>query len=123
MTPEQAEEQVRQDAADRMQHTTTSDLSARLMCRVGFRELTLLLAHYDGLKRAHQPLRIPVELDEATVTLGRRADGRPWLHSHVDWIEADGRRGCGHVLPEQARLEGHVGREIRRQRRKEIHGA
>jgi len=65
MTPEQAEEQVRQDAADRMQHTTTSDLSARLMCRVGFRELTLLLAHYDGLKRAHQPLRIPVELDEA----------------------------------------------------------
>lgn len=65
MTPEQAEEQVRQDAADRMQHSTTSDLSARLMCRVGFRELTLLLAHYDGLKRAHQPLRIPVELDEA----------------------------------------------------------
>jgi len=67
MTPEQAEEQVRQDAADRMQHTTTSDLSARLMCRVGFRELTLLLAHYDGLKRAHadKPLRIPVELDEA----------------------------------------------------------
>ena len=53
MTPEQAEERVRQDAADRMQHTTTSDLSARLMCRVGFRELTLLLAHYDGLKRAH----------------------------------------------------------------------
>lgn len=53
MTPEQAEEQVRKDAADRMQHNTTSDLSARLMCRVGFRELTLLLAHYDGLKRAH----------------------------------------------------------------------
>lgn len=71
MTPEQAEEQVRQDAADRMQHNTTSDLSARLMCRVGFRELTLLLAHYDGLKRAHadrasdKPLRIPVDLDEA----------------------------------------------------------
>ena len=53
MTPEQAEEQVRKDASDRMQHNTTSDLSARLMCRVGFRELTLLLAHYDGLKRAH----------------------------------------------------------------------
>lgn len=61
----EAEEQVRKDAADRMQHNTTADLSARLMCRVGFRELTLLLAHYDGLKRAHQPLRIPVELDEA----------------------------------------------------------
>ncbi|MGY0196420.1 PCC domain-containing protein [Leptothrix sp. BB-4] len=45
-----------------------------------------------------------VELVEATVTLGLRADGRPWLHSHVDWIEADGTRGCGHVLPEQARL-------------------
>ena len=67
MTPDQAEEQVRKDAADRMQHNTTADLSARLMCRVGFRELTLLLAHYDGLKRAHadKPLRIPVELDEA----------------------------------------------------------
>lgn len=45
-----------------------------------------------------------VEIVEATVTFGRRADGRPWLHGHVDWIEADGRRGCGHVLPEQARL-------------------
>ncbi|RZS53129.1 PCC domain-containing protein [Sphaerotilus mobilis] len=48
-----------------------------------------------------------VELVEATVTFGRRGAGegsRPWLHSHVDWIEADGRRGCGHVLPEQARL-------------------
>ncbi len=45
-----------------------------------------------------------VELVEATATLGRRADGRPWLHSHVDWIEADGRPGCGHVLPDQARL-------------------
>lgn len=56
MTPEQAEEQVRKDASDRMQHNTTSDLSARLMCRVGFRELTLLLAHYDGLKRAHAAL-------------------------------------------------------------------
>ena len=53
MTPDHAEEQVRQDAADRMQHSTTSDLSARLMCRVGFRELTLMLAHYDGLKQAH----------------------------------------------------------------------
>lgn len=50
---EHAEETVRQDAADRMQHSTTSDLSARLMCRVGFRELTLLLAHYDQLKQAH----------------------------------------------------------------------
>lgn len=53
---ERAEEQVRNDASDRMQHSTTADLSARLMCRVGFRELTLLLAHYDGLKRAHAAL-------------------------------------------------------------------
>lgn len=49
-----AEEQVRQDASDRMQHSTTSDLSARLMCRVGFRELTLILAHYDQLQRAFE---------------------------------------------------------------------
>lgn len=49
---ERAEEQVRTDASNRMQHNTTSDLSARLMCRVGFRELTLLLAHYDQLKQS-----------------------------------------------------------------------
>lgn len=35
MTPDQAEETVRRDAADFMQHNTTSDLSARRMCRGG----------------------------------------------------------------------------------------
>lgn len=47
-----AEEVVRKDAADTMHHHTTSDLSARLMCRVGVRELALVLAHYDQLKQA-----------------------------------------------------------------------
>ena len=59
MTPSQAEETVRRDAADYMHHTTTSDLSARRMCRVGFRELTLMLAHYDGLKRAVAAMSAP----------------------------------------------------------------
>ncbi len=59
MSPEEAEETVRRDAADYMQHATTSDLSARRTCRVGFRELTLLLAHYDGLKRAVAAMSAP----------------------------------------------------------------
>lgn len=42
-----ATERVRRDAADSMFHSTTSDLSARLMCRVGARELALVLAWID----------------------------------------------------------------------------
>jgi len=40
----EAAERVRRDAADSMFHSTTADLSARLMCRVGARELGLLMA-------------------------------------------------------------------------------
>ena len=39
-------------------------------------------------------------LELAAVTVGRR-DGRPWYHCHAVWNEADGRRGCGHVLPDE----------------------
>lgn len=35
------------------------------------------------------------------ITYGRR-DAAPWLHCHARWIEADGRAGCGHVLPNDA---------------------
>lgn len=35
---------LRQDAADFMKHTTTADLSARRMCRVGVDDLAVLLA-------------------------------------------------------------------------------
>ena len=40
-------------------------------------------------------------LDMATMTFGRR-DGAPFFHCHGFWREADGRRGGGHVLPEEA---------------------
>ncbi len=35
-----------------------------------------------------------------TVTVGFR-DGKPFFHCHAVWTEADGRRGCGHVLPDE----------------------
>ena len=38
-------------------------------------------------------------LDCAALTLGYR-DGNPFFHCHAIWTEADGRRGCGHILPE-----------------------
>ena len=44
-------EAVRIDAADTMQHTTTADLSARLMCRVDARKLGLVLAWVDQFAR------------------------------------------------------------------------
>lgn len=53
----------------------------------------------------------PVHLDIATVTYGQRdtPDGRqPWLHCHARWTDAQGRRHCGHVLPEEAVLSTPV---------------
>ncbi len=35
-----------------------------------------------------------------TVTVGFR-DGKPFFHCHGLWAEADGRRGCGHILPDE----------------------
>jgi predicted DNA-binding protein with PD1-like motif len=40
-------------------------------------------------------------LDMATMTFGRR-DGAPFFHCHGFWREGDGRRGGGHILPEEA---------------------
>ena len=40
-------ERVRTDAADTMHHSTTDSLDARLMSRVGARELALVLAWLD----------------------------------------------------------------------------
>lgn len=42
-----ASERVRADAANTMRHDTTSDLSARLMCRVGVQDLGLVMAWVD----------------------------------------------------------------------------
>lgn len=46
-------------------------------------------------------------LDAAAVTVGWR-DGRAWFHCHGVWTEADGRRGCGHVLPEETVIASPV---------------
>ncbi len=40
-----------------------------------------------------------VHLETGTVTVGLR-DGAPWLHCHAIWVEPDGSRRCGHLLPE-----------------------
>lgn len=41
-----------------------------------------------------------VTLETAAVMFGLR-DGQPWLHCHAVWIEPDGRRHGGHLLPDQ----------------------
>lgn len=49
-----------------------------------------------------EPFTPPDEtrLEFANLTVGRR-DGRPFVHCHGVWIEADGRRRGGHPIPEQ----------------------
>ncbi|QWG21144.1 DNA-binding protein [Bradyrhizobium sediminis] len=39
-------------------------------------------------------------LEMGAMTLGRR-DGAPFFHCHALWVEADGRAGGGHILPEE----------------------
>lgn len=41
-----------------------------------------------------------IKLETARVTYGHR-QGRPWLHCHAVWVEPNGRRHCGHLLPDQ----------------------
>lgn len=47
------------------------------------------------------------QLDAAAVTLGFR-DGAPFFHCHAVWIEPDGRRGCGHVLPDETAIAAPI---------------
>lgn len=42
-------------------------------------------------------------LETASVTYGVR-DHLPWLHCHAVWIEPDGTRRCGHLLPEDIQV-------------------
>ena len=39
-------------------------------------------------------------LQTGAMTLGQR-DGAPFFHCHALWVEADGRAGGGHILPEE----------------------
>ena len=47
-----AAERVRADAANTMQHDTTSDLTPRLMCRVAVKDVGLVLAWIDQHRAA-----------------------------------------------------------------------
>jgi len=44
-----------------------------------------------------------VKLESASVTYGIRHD-QPWLHCHAVWVEPDGTRRCGHLLPEDIQV-------------------
>ncbi|MDH5858185.1 PCC domain-containing protein [Lampropedia aestuarii] len=46
---------------------------------------------------------VPAQIESATVTIGLR-DGQSWLHCHAVWIDAQGERKAGHVLPDDAWL-------------------
>lgn len=47
------------------------------------------------------------QLETAALTLGWR-DGAPWFHCHARWREADGKGGCGHVLPPETRISAPI---------------
>ena len=40
------------------------------------------------------------QIQTGAITLGTR-DGTPFFHCHALWTEADGRQGCGHVMPNE----------------------
>lgn len=50
-----AAERVRVDAANTMRHDTTSDLTPRLMCRVGVSDIGLVLAWLDQHRTTENP--------------------------------------------------------------------
>jgi predicted DNA-binding protein with PD1-like motif len=44
-------------------------------------------------------------IEQANATFGW-ADGKPFIHCHAAWKEADGRRRGGHILPVETRVAG-----------------
>ena len=46
-------------------------------------------------------------LDVGAITVGWR-QGAPFFHCHALWTEADGRPGCGHVLPDETVIAGAI---------------
>ena len=62
-------------------------------------------AHAAWYSATHAPAA-GARLERANITLGLR-DGRPWLHCHAIWAEAEGRR-AGHVLPEETRIAAPI---------------
>ncbi len=47
-----------------------------------------------------------VQIEQASVTLGRNRDGELWLHCHAAWRDAQGLLQAGHILPDQTILGG-----------------
>jgi predicted DNA-binding protein with PD1-like motif len=47
------------------------------------------------------------EMDHARLTYGTR-DGKPWLHCHGFWTEADGKTAGGHVIPDQTLIAAPI---------------
>ena len=45
----------------------------------------------------------PARLLAGALTAGWKA-GAPFFHAHALWTDAEGRRACGHILPEETRL-------------------
>ena len=52
-----------------------------------------------------------VRLETASVTYGVRK-GQPWLHCHAVWVEPDGTRRCGHLLPEDIVVVEPIGADV-----------
>lgn len=48
----------------------------------------------------------PVQIEQASVTLGRNREGELWLHCHAAWRDAQGQLQAGHILPDQTILGG-----------------
>ncbi|MEZ7810794.1 hypothetical protein [Alcaligenes phenolicus] len=48
----------------------------------------------------------PVQIEQASVTLGRKPDGQLWLHCHAAWRDSEGQLQAGHILPDQTILGG-----------------
>ena len=49
-------------------------------------------------------------IESGSITFGLR-DGEPSLHCHASWVESDGRRRSGHLLPDESQVETPVGLE------------
>ncbi|MCC2596673.1 hypothetical protein LKR43_10010 [Pusillimonas sp. MFBS29] len=46
-------------------------------------------------------------IDSGSITFGVR-QGQPWLHCHAIWVDPDGRRRSGHLMPEASRVSSAV---------------
>lgn len=63
-------------------------------------------AHAVYFSGRHEP-KGTVRLETANVTFGKR-DNQPWLHCHGTWLDRDGNRLGGHVLPNEAMISSAI---------------